>query len=1016
MDIKEIIARRDWENPAVFQRHRLPRHVPLFSFASVEDAVQVDHPGRRTYLNGTWKFRLLPAPVDLDSSMIAGDIEDEKWANIYVPMNWECQGFSQPRYTNKQYPFSCCPPQVPEDNPTGCYRLRFQAYPKADEQTRIYFDGFASALMLWCNGTFIGYAQDGRVGAAFDLSKALIPGDNDLCVVVLRWCDGSYLEDQDMWSLSGLFRDVYLLYKPCICIEDFSIHPQLSEDYQQAQIRIEVQLSASAVHGAFAIEAKCLDAQGKLVTECKQNVTASESVTLQLALTNVHLWSDETPYLYQFILSLTDVSSGQIIDIEKSAVGLREIALKDQLICLNGRPVLFRGVNRHEFHPQRGYTVTEQDMLADIRLLKQGNFNAVRTAHYPNHPRWYTLCDRLGVLLIDEANIETHGMQPMHALLDDPAWLPACQDRVLGMVALHKNHPSVLIWSLGNESGYGRNHDVLYQWLKQTDLQRLVQYEGGGADTAVTDIICPMYARVDEKTQDETGIKWPIVDWIDRLGESRPLVLCEYAHAMGNSLGGFGRYWRAFRAHERLQGGFLWDWQDQGLAHPHFPQDAWAYGGDFADTAHDQQFCLNGILFPDKTPHPAYFEAKYHQQYLWGTLKNIEPVTVSIDSEYQYQAIKVCLQWQYLVDYVPLDQGQQQITLPPQTQTDVVLSACQHIPKAGHIYHLTCEVLLIEATPWAPVHHPIAKWQLALPAPPIQSKPKPIAEAKSGRSGWKFTETSIFYQDWQIFYTQETGRLMRIEKAGKGVLLAPLTEHFFRAPVDNDYAWCERGKMHPQAWLKRWQDAGLDRLRARPLHVHCCAAKQEIYAVYGSYFHQNLQIRTHWHYQFLADGLCQITIEFFIAPHLPPLPRLGVMTVLSDCQHVSWKGRGPHENYPDRCDAALLGSYELPMTSLYTPYIFPSENGLRTGVRALTCGAFCVESKHDFCFSVQPYSPMQLFRATHAHQLFPELGVTLCLDRCHAGLGGDDSWSPSIHPEQQITDKYLQWKFCLKLV
>lgn len=1011
--MQELVRRRDWENPDITQYKRLDAHVPLSGFTSRADALQCDHTGSRVSLNGLWRFRLLDRPESLDTAWLMPDFSDEDWQTISVPSNWECQGFGQPRYTNKQYPFPCKPPYVPNENPVGCYRLLFKSETSSQKKTRVCFDGFASALYLWCNGTFIGYAQDGRVGAEFDLSSVMMQGQNCLCVAVLRWCDGSYLECQDMWSLSGLFRDVYLLIKPKISIEDFSVHQEFSEHYQRVDVRVQTRLNALP-ETCLLVASQLLSWDGEPVTESVKAQVQDTQTSLKLQVNNPKLWTDETPHLYLLLVWLEN-TQGDILDVEKIELGLREITLKNGLICLNGVPILFRGVNRHEFHPNTGYVVTEHDMLTDIKLLKEGNFNAVRTAHYPNCPRWYTLCNRFGLLLIDEANLETHGMQPMEALLDDPRWLHACLERVQRMVERDKNYTCIVLWSLGNEAGYGQNHEVLYNWVKTTDPSRFVHYEGGGADTPVTDIVCPMYNRVDEDTEDETGMKWALSKWLARDTETRPFILCEYSHAMGNSLGGIDRYWQAFRQYERLQGGFIWDWQDQGLAHPDFPQDAWAYGGDFGDAPHDQQFCINGLLFPDKTPHPAYFEAQHHQQYIHGTWHNVKSWVVCIEHEYQFRAYRVRVQWFYLENFQCKAQGEHLCILEPEKPVFIDVSACLHDPKPNHDYHLTCKVILDEEINLLEKGHCLARWQLHFsdPAPTDFTLP-----TREDSAAWLRDNFTFKYRDWSVDFCEKTGRLFGLRKGDKTLVSTPLVEQFFRAPTDNDYGLCERGKPHPEAWLKCWQDAGFDQIdmQKNVFFVTQEACDWCLLSAYAWRVQKKVIARTHWHYRFLPAGILEVDIEFFLEIELPPVARLGITTQITPIADVTWQGRGPHENYPDRHHSALFGEYCLPIEHMHTPYIFPSENGLRTGVRALFLGDLKVTSDMPFCFSLQPYSLAQLARVTHAHQLQPEPYLTLCLDAKHAGLGGDDSWSPSIARDWQIHDKYFKWTLRFELM
>lgn len=605
-----VLARRDWENPAVTQLNRLATHPPFCSWRKADDAQRNQYAAQIRSLNGVWKFAWFSSPQAVPENWRLEDLTEA--GTINVPSNWQMYGYDSPIYSNITYPFPVNPPCVPAENPTGCYSLTFCMDDDwlTEGQTRIIFDGVNSAFHLWCNGRWVGYGQDSRLPSEFDLSEYLQVGENRLAVLVLRWSDGSYLEDQDMWRMSGIFRDVSLLHKPTTQITDFHLHTHLNDDFTQAVLEAEVRL-AGGVNDDLQLVLHLW--QGETLAGEAHATPGSEIIdehggyddraTLRLNINRPALWSAETPNLYRAVIQLR-TADGELIEAEACDVGFRQVRIDKGLLLLNGKPLLIRGTNRHEHHPERGQVMDYDTMVQDILLMKQNNFNAVRCSHYPNHPQWYALCDRYGLYVVDEANIETHGMTPMNRLSDDPDWLPAMSQRVTRMVQRDRNHPSIIIWSLGNESGYGANHDALYRWLKAEDPSRPVQYEGGGADTAATDIICPMYARVDQDQPFPAVPKWSIKKWLSLPGEQRPLILCEYAHAMGNSFGGFAKYWQAFRQYPRLQGGFVWDWVDQSLIKYDADGKPWsAYGGDFGDTPNDRQFCMNGLVFADRTPH-----------------------------------------------------------------------------------------------------------------------------------------------------------------------------------------------------------------------------------------------------------------------------------------------------------------------------------------------------------------------------------------------------------------------------
>ncbi len=638
-----ILARNDWQNPAITSVNRLPSHTPLHGWRDADRARRGEPSDAVLSLDDEWQFSFFASPHQVPEVWLAADLSDARATP--VPSNWQMEGYDTPIYTNVRYPIPVNPPFVPDDNPTGCYSRDIEV-PQAwleTGRTRIIFGGVNSAFYLWCNGQWVGYSQDSRLPAEFDLTGVLHAGRNRLCVLVLRWSDGTYLEDQDMWRMSGIFRPVSLLHLPEQALADVRVHTELAPSLRHATLFSEVEVTPAAC--GLSVTLALWHGENEIASQTQPLGSApidergnyAERVTLSLDVDNPLLWSAEAPHLYRAVVTLLDADGMPLVS-EAHDVGFRRVEINNGLLTLNGQPLLIRGVNRHEHHPEKGQAVDEAAMVQDILLMKQNNFNAVRCSHYPNQPRWYELCSRYGLYVVDEANIETHGMEPMSRLSDDPVWLGAYSERVTRMVKCNRNHPSIIIWSLGNESGNGANHTALYNWIKHQDPTRPVQYEGGGADTRATDIICPMYARVETDQLIPAVPKWSIKKWISMPGETRPLILCEYAHAMGNSLGNFADYWAAFRQYPRLQGGFIWDWADQAITRVE-PDGSrwWAYGGDFGDTPNDRQFCMNGLVFPDRTPHPALFEAKHQQQFFQFRLVSENPLQIEVTSEYLFR-------------------------------------------------------------------------------------------------------------------------------------------------------------------------------------------------------------------------------------------------------------------------------------------------------------------------------------------------------------------------------------------
>ncbi|MBA7844055.1 beta-galactosidase [Klebsiella sp. RHBSTW-00484] len=1004
-----VLARRDWENPGVTQLNRLEAHPPFYSWQNADDARANRKSAQKFSLNGQWQFTWFASPEAVPESWLTSDLSQADTIN--VPSNWQMDGYDAPIYTNVTYPIPVNPPFVPTDNPTGCYSLTFcvdDAWLQ-EGQTRIIFDGVNSAFHLWCNGCWVGYGQDSRLPSEFDLSDYLHNGENRLAVMVLRWSDGSYLEDQDMWRMSGIFRDVALLHKPTTQISDLRINTRFNDDFSRAVLEAEVRVKGE-LRDDLRVTVQMWD--GEMLVGEKNAPLGSDiidergayhdRITLRLNVENPALWSAETPNLYRAVVQL-HTADGTLLEAEACDVGFRQVSIENGLLLLNGKPLLIRGTNRHEHHPDNGQVMDEATMVQDILLMKQNNFNAVRCSHYPNHPMWYTLCDRYGLYVVDEANIETHGMVPMNRLTDDPDWLPAMSQRVTRMVQRDRNHPSIIIWSLGNESGHGVNHDALYRWLKSEDPSRPVQYEGGGANTAATDIICPMYARVDQDQPFPAVPKWSIKKWLSLPGEQRPLILCEYAHAMGNSFGGFAKYWQAFRQYPRLQGGFVWDWVDQSLIKHDADGKPWsAYGGDFGDTPNDRQFCMNGLVFADRTPHPALYEAKHEQQFFQFALLPGAERKIEVTSEYLFRhSDNEVLHWSLALDGNPLASGVVTLDIPPQGRQVIALPDFPKPETAGQLW-LTVRVEQPQATAWSQAGHICAWQQWKLDEKLCTQLPQPANHAPKLTASESTFSITVNEKRWE--FSRQQGVLTQYWIGEEAQLLTPLIDQFTRAPLDNDIGVSESTRIDPNAWVERWKVAGHYQAEATLLQ---CDADVLANAVQITTAHA-------WQYQgetlfvsrktYRVDGNSEMRIEVDVdvASGTPHPARIGLSCQLAQvAERVSWLGLGPHENYPDRLSAACFDRWDLSLEEMYTPYVFPTENGLRCGTRELKYGPHCWRG--DFLFNISRYGQKQLMETSHRHLLQPEAGTWLNIDGFHMGVGGDDSWSPSVSPEFQLS-------------
>ncbi|NDW21989.1 beta-galactosidase [Alteromonas hispanica] len=1059
-NVEQIISQKDWQNPLVYQRNRVNAHAPHNGFITQEDALNNRNASKMS-LNGQWMFRLYPSPDAVANEFIADVLPEtdvKHWQAIEVPSNWQMKGFDKPIYCNVKYPFAVSPPNVPEDNPTGCYRTTFTMKESAlSKRNHIVFEGVNSAFHLWCNGAYVGYSQDSRLPAEFDISSFLTVGENRLSVMVFRWSDGSYLEDQDMWWLSGIFRDVSVITKPTYHIQDVFVTPSLDACYRDATLSVRTAVNAP---NKYKVGVQLFDkeiAVTERVVDGTNNKRIDEKggwddvVFQTLDIKEPKHWTAETPNLYRLVVTLID-EGGQIVDVEAYDVGFRNIEMKSGQLCINGKPLLVRGVNRHEHHESKGHAINEADMLEDIKLLKQNNFNAVRTAHYPNHPRWYELCDEYGLYVVDEANIETHGMFPMGRLSRDPLWAGAYMARFTQMVERDKNHPSIIIWSLGNECGHGPTHDAMYGWAKSFDPSRPVQYEGGGANTSATDILAPMYARVDTDIEDDAVPKWAIKKWLSMPNETRPVILCEYAHAMGNSLGSFDEYWKAFKAYPRLQGGFIWDWVDQGLKkYTENGTPYWGYGGDFGDTYNDRQFCINGLLFPDRTPHPALFEAKYCQQHLSFALADEGGVfTLTIFSDYLFRSTdNEILQWKVLEDGECIFQGETLLAVKPQDSQNIALSPGITY-KPGAVYHLNLDVVVANDSAWAPAGHILDTEQLTLknragiasynltgemigqPAGNVINSSeleKSSAVSKNIEVNRSEALLTAKLGSNVLSFCLESGLLLSWLVSDKELLSAPLEDNFFRAPLDNDIGISEVDNPDPNAWESRWRRVGLGvwQRQCKDIAIQQSDRDLRVIALFEYTYDGAVQAVTKWTYTLALDSTLTTNVEVLVSDMVPPLPRVGVQfavplgvkgNTVSDGSDtaprgdtITYTGLGPFENYPDRQAAARFGRYEMAVSDMHTDYIFPTDNGLRSHCSMLKVGS--VKVCGDFHFAVSAYGQSQLDVAKHTCDLVKQDCTFVYIDHAHMGVGGDDSWSPSTHKAFLLEKKRYAYSFTL---
>ena len=1010
----------DWENPRVTGRNKRPGHVPLLPYPNVATALEGDSALAPSFANlsGEWRFHLAPNPRSTPDEFQAVGFGDSAWDRVSVPGNWQLQGHDRPIYTNVQYPIPIDDlPKVPaDDNPTGCYRSWFKV-PEAWAGHRVFlcFEGVSSAFYLWVNGREVGYSQGSRLPAEFDITPYVASGgENLLAAKVIRWSDGVYLEDQDFWHLSGIFREVHLRAVPSVHICDYRVQTPSDSRYQDATLGLTVSVRNEGNNdiSGMRVEASLFDAEQTPVFESPPYQTfelgrgQSLDVAIPHPVSSPVKWSDEQPYLYTLVLALKD-EEGRTLQAESTRVGFRQVEVTDGQICVNGMPIVIRGVNRHEHDPDRGHAVTVESMVQDIRLMKQHNINAVRTAHYPNDPQWYDLCDRYGIYVFDEANIESHGVNDQ--LTKDPEWDHAFLERTVRMVERDKNHACVICWSLGNESGYGPNHDLIADWVHENDPTRPVHYHPA-KDAPIVDVLGPMYPTVDT-----------IIQMATDPGDTRPIVMCEYAHSMGNSTGNLKEYWDAIASHNRLQGGFIWDWVDQGIRQTTDEGVEWfAYGGDFGDEPNDANFCINGLVSPDRAPHPGLLEYKKILEPVHVEAVNLLYGRLEVHNRRQVSDLSdLAVSWTLAADGEVLQSGSlPALATPPGTHEPLLVPFDRPDPQPSTEYWLTLSFTLAEDASWAPKGHEVAWAQFQLPlefAPGVSPGTGPDDRAKLSESP---REIRISGNGFDYAWEKPSGRLNSIHAQGREMLLSGPEPNLWRAPTDNDAnTWGE------QKAAINWIEAGLDRIEEKIESFGVEHRSEDVIRIgtRSRLFATDTSTELSWKivYSVFASGDILLDAYLRTVSELPPLPRVGLRLVLPESMHsLAWYGRGPHETYSDRKLGARIDVYGGTVDEQHFPYITPQENGNKAEVRwmALTDKAesgLLVVGRPLMNASAHHNSASDLTEARHTHELTHRDEVYLNLDYAQCGLG-NGSCGPGVLPKYLLDAGDYRFQFRLK--
>ncbi len=1002
--------RPEWDDPAVIQTGVEKPHATMMVYPSPALARTMDRSQSPYFqsLNGTWKFVWSNNPASRPVDFYKPDFKDTAWKTLPVPSNWQMHGYDYPIYTNIVYPWpqgANDPPVVPKDfNPVGSYRRMFTVPASwSGREVLLHFEGVDSAFYVWVNGERVGYSEDSRTPAEFNITRFLRPGENLLAVEVYRYSDGAFLEDQDMWRMSGIFRDVFLWSTAKQHIRDFEVKTDLDDRYQDAVLKVRAKVTEPG--GLVTVELE--DAQGKALF-APQTAKAAPDTMFSIPVKAPSKWSAETPYLYTMLLTLKD-ASGRVVEVIPQKVGFRRVEIKDGKFLINGQAVRIKGVNRHETDPDRGKVPTMDLMLKDIFLMKQFNVNAVRTSHYPNDPRWYALCDQYGLYVIDEGNIESHhyGVGRNNRLTTSPEWTAMHVNRVERMVERDKNHPSIVIWSFGNESGDGLNAKAVYDYFKERDPSRPVHYESSsylfGPNTDIHTFMYPTPETVEQRNK-----KQP----------QQPIILCEYAHAMGNSNGGLKEYWDLFYRDGNMQGAFVWDWVDQGMRQPvpeQYQQTSgrktfFAYGGwweNMRGVRNDNNFCMNGLISSDRVPHPGLHALKYVYRYIHASAVDIAAGRIKIKNWHDFvNAADVAIgEWEVTADGKRVASGLlPALDLKPREEKEFALALPKIQAIPGAEYLLSVRFIQKNDTAWSKRGHLVSWEQWKLPVSAAKPAMKTgVAELKmiQGNAG----EINLSGPDFAMTFDTNQGTIGSYYYKGRKLLDRGPRPDFWRAMTDNDIgAW---KSMKQRAWRdpsldwtvwkaasSQWSLRSIEhnRVDAATVSIKVSAALAEVGATATA--------------TYTIHGTGDIVVETTYAPgqkKVSWMPRFGTeLIVAPGLDKLRWYGRGPVETYIDR-DFEMIGVYTAQVADDWVDYSRPQENGNKVDVRwvALTgadgTGLLAV-GEAPLSVSARHFTKDQIEQALYTHEMTPKPQVFLNLDMRQMGVGGIDSWSPNALP------------------
>jgi beta-galactosidase len=1000
-----IQVEKYWEDPNVLQLNREAPRAYYIPYGDLESAKSGKRGRSKSYqiLNGSWKFQYVPSVRDVKENFYAIDADVSNWDDLIVPSCWQSKGYDQMHYTNVNYPIPCDPPYVPNANPAGLYVRDFNMNDHWDGLEKyIVFEGVNACFYVWVNGILVGYSQGSRMPAEFNINSYVHSGRNRIAVMVLKWCDGTYLEDQDVWRFSGIFRDVYMLAREQIHIRDVFNKQQLSADYSFAKLAVEVETT-----GSLEVSAELRDANDQLVDQAQAVVL--NNGTIELQVNQPLLWNAETPNLYQLY-----IRSGQ--EVLRFQVGFRHIAITDGVFTINGQTVKLKGVNRHDSHPQLGQTIPINHMIQDLKLMKRHNINTIRTSHYPNDPRYLDLCDEYGFYVIDEADLECHGIGSadhwvpgaFHRLSADPAWKSAFVERAIRMVERDKNHASIVIWSMGNESGYADNHIAMAEWTKLRDHSRPIHYEGaaphykGSVNVDCLDVESRMYssvAYIEEYAKDEKNQK--------------PLFLCEYSHAMGNGPGDLKDYWDVIYQYPKLMGGCVWEWNDHGMATTTAEgQPFYAYGGDFGDMPNDGNFCMDGLVYPDRTPHIGLLELKKVIAPVRVEAEDLQMGTFRVTNLYDFiDLAHLRIVWKLEQDGTVVQQGEQD-ELVVRPHESMIINIPYEVPETSYSrYYLTLAFIQKRNTSWADVGYEVSFEQFEIP----------VATNVTIADNTRIPSMNVNQEDHLVdirgfdFHHQFDlfdGTFTKISKHGVELLQGKPKFNIWRAPTDND-----------RNIKTQWKNHGFERAN---MHVYEAAITQQSennvtimvkFSLGGYITHPILHATAVW--SIVGTGEIKLSVDVKVRDKALFLPRFGLQFVMPQgTDEVEYFGYGPHESYMDKHQSARISQYLTTVDNLFENYMKPQENGSRYGTEWVIVsneqgmGIKLTSSNEHFSFNASHYTPEDIEAAGHPYELMKRKETIVNADYKMSGVGSN-SCGPELLEQYRLSEKEFSFQLTL---